>query len=306
MASSSPSFGSGGDEAFDDDVEALRRACMLTGDDPESDSGAESSTTDDVDLLHRLQERFSVLSSDADSLPFIKPLSSHPLPESDEEDDFETLRAIQRRFTQYDSEGTIIFHFSSLDGSQLLRCSEKEIRELCTMPTPWKVLFIIKLFLADARKKKSENFVQNAEMIVADMTSEQEPKHRKCMVLSEELLDSDFTEHAENESCNVNFRGLMKSQFPKSARFFVDALKKNRSCQKFIRRKLIEIEAKILKERLKCLMDFQVACKKKAGHILSQKKGPRVGLISMQKPRKAKDSEVNILTFIHVTLIPFL
>lgn len=235
---------------------------MLTGtdvaaiDDSDSDSGGES--TDDVDLLHRLQERFSVSSSGADSLPFIKPLSSRPPLDSDEDDDFETLRAIQRRFAQYESDGL---------------------------------------------KEKSENFVQDTEMVVADMISEQEthsvsPKNRKNTALSEVLLDSGFNEHAEDEVCRVNSGGFMKSEFPNSARFFVDALKKNRSCQKFTRRKLIEIEAKIeenkeLKERLKCLMDFQVACKRKAGHILSQKKDPRIRLISMQKPRTTKDTKAS-------------
>lgn len=107
--SSSSSTGSDHDETFDEDMEALRRACMLTGanpvavDDSDSDSGGESSSTDDIDLLRRLQERFYVPSSDADSLPFIKPLISRPPPDSDEEDDFETLRAIQKRFTQYES-----------------------------------------------------------------------------------------------------------------------------------------------------------------------------------------------------------
>nr|XP_010932454.1 uncharacterized protein LOC105053113 isoform X1 [Elaeis guineensis]XP_029122846.1 uncharacterized protein LOC105053113 isoform X1 [Elaeis guineensis]XP_029122847.1 uncharacterized protein LOC105053113 isoform X1 [Elaeis guineensis] len=264
MASSSSSTGSDRDEALDEDMEALRRACMLTGakpvvvDDSDSDSGGESSSTDDIDLLHRLQERFYVPSSDADSLPFIKPLSSRPPPDSDEEDDFETLRAIQKRFTQYES---------------------------------------------DVVGRNSQNSIQDTEMVVGDTTSEQEthntlPKNGKSMVLSEELFASGFTEHAEDGACNVNIGGFMKSQFPKSAKFFVDALKKNRSCQKFIRRKLIEIEAKIevnkeLKERLQCLMDFQVACKRKAGRILSQKKDPRVRLISMRKPTTIKDSKAS-------------
>ncbi|XP_008793540.2 uncharacterized protein LOC103709816 isoform X1 [Phoenix dactylifera] len=264
MASSSSSTGSDLDEAFDEDMEALRRACMLTGADPVavddsgSDSCGESSDTDDVDLLRRLQERFYDPSSDADSLPLIKPLISLPPPDSDEEDDFETLRAIQKRFTQYES---------------------------------------------DAAGRKSQNFIQDTEIVVADMTYGQEtrnilPNNGKNMAPSEELLASGFTERAEDEASNVNFRGFMKYQFPKSAKFFVDALKKNRSCQKFIRRKLIEIEAKIeenkeLKERLKCLMDFQVACKRKAGRILSQKKDPRVRLISMQKPRTIKDSKAS-------------
>ncbi|KAG1368348.1 putative myb-like protein L [Cocos nucifera] len=250
---------------------------MLSGakpvaiDDTDSDSDEESSSTDDIDLLRRLQERFYVPSSDADSLPFIKPLSSRPPPDSDEEDDFETLWAIQKRFTQYES---------------------------------------------DAVGRNFQNSIQDPEIVVTDMTSEPDthnilPQNGKSMVPSEELLASGFTEHAEDGARNVNIGGFMKSRFPKSAKFFVDALKKNRSCQKFIRRKLIEIEAKIetnkeLKECLKCLMDFQVACKRKAAHILSQKKDPRVRLISMRKPGSITDSKVNILTFMLLTLTPLL
>ncbi|GFY87399.1 myb domain protein 4r1 [Actinidia rufa] len=86
------------------------------------------------------------------------------------------------------------------------------------------------------------------------------------------------------------------SGFPKSAQMFVDAIKKNRACQKFLRSKLLQIEARLeenktLKQRVKTLKDFQVSCKKRTGRALSQKKDSRVQLISAVKPRA--DSKVN-------------
>ncbi|KAE9461286.1 hypothetical protein C3L33_06807, partial [Rhododendron williamsianum] len=86
------------------------------------------------------------------------------------------------------------------------------------------------------------------------------------------------------------------SSFPKSAQMFVDAIKKNRACQKFLRSKLMQIEARIeenktLKQRVKLLRDFQVSCKKRTGRALSQKKDARVQLISAIKPRA--NSKVN-------------
>lgn len=91
-------------------------------------------------------------------------------------------------------------------------------------------------------------------------------------------------------------QGLAKySSFPKSGQIFIEALKKNRSCQKLIRSKLIQIEARIeeikkLKERVKILKDFQISCRQRTGKALSQKKDPRVQLISAWKT--IKDSKV--------------
>lgn len=107
MASSSPSGSDGGD-AFDADMEALRRACALTGADPADVGGAyldsdSDSGSDDAGLLRRLQERFSSPSLAVDSFSLVKPLSVLAPMDLDDEDDFETLRAIQRRFTQYNS-----------------------------------------------------------------------------------------------------------------------------------------------------------------------------------------------------------
>lgn len=104
----------GGSASFDEDMEALRRACVLTGADadsavaqagglelaaPDSDSDDDD---DDLGLVRRLQERFS---ADLANPLTLKPLASlHPAAATsdEDEDDFETLRAIQKRFCAYD------------------------------------------------------------------------------------------------------------------------------------------------------------------------------------------------------------
>ncbi|KAL9247899.1 hypothetical protein vseg_021279 [Gypsophila vaccaria] len=89
------------------------------------------------------------------------------------------------------------------------------------------------------------------------------------------------------------------SKFPRAAQTFIEAIKKNRACQKFIRNNLLHIEAKIeeikaVRKRLKTLRDFQVQCKKKIGRALSQKQDARVQLISVHKRRaNAKAGESN-------------
>lgn len=173
---------------------------------------------------------------------------------SDGEDDVETLRAIQRRFDRYKS---------------------------------------------NAMNKKSFS-PDKAGMVVAEVAPRKETLHNlsepaKSMTQNEEFRESDTTElhDAEDGTHNIPVKAFIYSQFPKSAQNFIDVLKKNRSCQKFMRRKLIEIEAKIeenkeLRERIKCLMDFQVACKRKTGRMLCQEKDPRIKLISSRKSSTGK------------------
>lgn len=83
---------------------------------------------------------------------------------------------------------------------------------------------------------------------------------------------------------------VKESSFPRSAQAFVDAIKKNRSCQKLLRSKLMHIEARMeeikkLKDLVKILKGFQVSCRKRTGRALSQKKDARVQLISVPKIR---------------------
>ncbi|KAJ0980441.1 hypothetical protein J5N97_008696 [Dioscorea zingiberensis] len=200
------------DESLAEDLDALRQALTLTGAGAVSDALTASdcdsdSVDDDLDLLRDLQLRVSSASA-ADSSPFGGTLVSVPPVDSDDDsdEDLATLRAIQRRFSQYEaSQGQQAAEESSLDSSKL---------------------------------------------------------------------------------------GL-RSRFPKSAECFVEALKKNRTCQRFIREKLMEIEAKIeenkdLRERVKCLMEFQADSRRKTGRILGQQKDARARLVSMRKMRVLK------------------
>lgn len=95
------------------------------------------------------------------------------------------------------------------------------------------------------------------------------------------------------------------SSFPKSAQALYDAIKKNRSCQKFIRKKMMQIETRMeenkeLRGRVKFLKDYQVACRKRTGRALSRKKDARVQLISVPKLRaNAKVDEKKVSAFYH-------
>lgn len=107
---------SGSDSDLDDyglqeDMEALRRACSFSGavttlvsDDSSSYSGEE-----DRELYRKIQERFSV-TNDAEEPLNLTPICALPpvsLSDSDVDDcdgDFEILRAIQRRFSDYNND----------------------------------------------------------------------------------------------------------------------------------------------------------------------------------------------------------
>lgn len=97
---------------------------------------------------------------------------------------------------------------------------------------------------------------------------------------------------------------LKDTTFPRAAQLFIDAIKKNRSCQKFLRSKLIQIEARIeeikkVKERVKILKDFQVSCRKRTGRALSQKKDLCAQLISARRnPNNAKVIVAHIFSYL--------
>lgn len=110
------------DDVFDEDMEALRRACRLVGANPEeynnpplspaagagsfggSKPGSDSDDVDDLELVRNIRNRFSIAADDEDQALSLHPLSTlPPVSPDEEEDDFETLRAIQRRFSAYES-----------------------------------------------------------------------------------------------------------------------------------------------------------------------------------------------------------
>ncbi|KAH9624138.1 hypothetical protein KSS87_019279 [Heliosperma pusillum] len=110
-------------------------------------------------------------------------------------------------------------------------------------------------------------------------------------------VDDTEREHYDTTDKEDAFTSV--SSFPLAAQTFIDAIKKNRACQNFIRDKLLHIEAKMeqikeLHKRLKTFRGFQVQCKKVVGQKLSQKQDDRIQLISIAKPRaNAKGRESN-------------
>lgn len=113
-------------------------------------------------------------------------------------------------------------------------------------------------------------------------------------------FDAETTEASLNSFC-----------LPKSAHAFLDAIRKNRSCQKVMRDKMMQTEARLeelkkLTERVKILKSFQLTCKKRMGRALSQKRDARVQLISLPKQRfSSKVSSANcqlLQALLYITL----
>lgn len=104
------------------------------------------------------------------------------------------------------------------------------------------------------------------------------------------------------ETCQLSLLPAASSSFPESAQAFVDAIRRNRSYQKFLRRKLSDVEALIAqnekhKKNVKIVQDFQASCKRITKQALSQRRDPRIELISIRKSRPSDTSEVTTTHF---------
>uniref|UniRef100_M8B0J4 Myb-like protein L n=1 Tax=Aegilops tauschii TaxID=37682 RepID=M8B0J4_AEGTA len=240
------------DEGLQEDLDLVRRSCIIAGADPDaavaqassyltvpaatttaaaaaakatdgsSDEGEGEDEDEDLALVRSIRENLH-LNKASPSSP--RPICAWPPSdaEDDEEDDLETLRAIQRRFSHYHS-GTSTGPLENMKN--------------------------------EASKGGDDEFIAH--------------------------------QPGEEDVQKKNMNANTQTGFPKAALLLVDALKKNRACQKFIRRKMINIEAKIevnkdLRDRVKCLMDYQYSCRRSFGKVLCQKVDPRVRLISSQK-----------------------
>ncbi|KAK3033920.1 hypothetical protein RJ639_034720 [Escallonia herrerae] len=273
------------DEDLDDDMEALRRACILTGsaaasatataieppsNDGSSDNDDSDDEDDDVELVRSIQRRFLV----ADEEPLsLNPLCSLPPVGDDYEDDFETLRAIQRRFSDYTDD-------SLRNGIEdpLQNCEQVGATNI-----PWEKETSNNLFAG--KTNIGEGFPDSVDASFTSTVTES-----SIDGLDGDRPHSGFFDLHVSGAGNVNALPARDSGFPKSAQTFIDAIKKNRSCQKFLRSKLIQLEARIeenkkLRQHVKILKDFQVSCRKRTGRALSQKKDARVQLISVPKLR---------------------
>ena len=159
----------------------------------------------------------------------------------------------------------------------------------------------------DTREKSAEQINPSCKAIVETCNeisgTDAHERSPSLVTHNEEEQPSTSIEWNQSDSCKPSTSPTKSSGFPKSALAFLDAINKNRSCQKFLRSKLIQIQAKIeennkLKQRVKILRDFQVHCKRRTGEALSQKKDPRVQLILTKRPRASTDLKVIfIVTF---------
>lgn len=270
--------GSEDDGALDEDMEALRRACMLTGTNPsdldnEKNPSADSDSDDDLELVRSIRNRFSMSSSACEALS-LKPLASLPPAASDEEDDFETLLAIQRRFSALASDS-----FKHEVGVTLKKPEQVHASSLSLEKETTNTLFV-------NRTNSCEGFTDSEDF-----------SNTRSYADNMAIQPSGPVESHQKDACKLSMP-LKKSCFPKAALLLIDGIKKNRASQKFLRNKLIQLEARIeenkkLKERVKILKDFQVSCRKRTGRALSQKKDPRVQLISAKKMLASKDSKAN-------------
>ncbi|KAH7850578.1 hypothetical protein Vadar_000103 [Vaccinium darrowii] len=268
--------GSEGDEGLDEDMEALRRACIITGTDLNSLqlSDSEEEEEDDLELVRGIQRRFSACNHAGVPL-FLKSLSTLPPSVSDQDDDeedFETLLAILKRFPGYDKD-------SQKNGTDKLM---SEVEQVHTNNIALEKETSITLVVD--RTNVSEGFPDSLDLYNTAQSS------KPINNIIHGISPSGLIEWHQPDNHNLATMPSSSSSFPKSAQMFVDAIKKNRACQKFLRSKLMQIEARIeenktLKQRIKLLRDFQVNCKKRTGRALSQKKDARVLLISAIKPR---------------------
>ncbi|CAK9138030.1 unnamed protein product [Ilex paraguariensis] len=183
--------------------------------------------------------------------------------DSEEEDDLELVRDIQRRFA------------ISTDLQQPLT-----LKPLCSLPPVGS---------DDDYEDDFETLRAIQRRFEAYNSCDNESLESFGDNIDGTTQPSDLIEWHGSGAKNAATLPVKDSSFPRSAQAFLDAIKKNRSFQKFIRCKLMQIEARIeeikqLKERVKILKDFQASCKKRTGRALSQKKDARVQLISVRKP----------------------
>ncbi|KAK2422350.1 myb domain protein 3r-4 [Trifolium repens] len=261
------------DDGLKEDMAALSRACMLNDDEIQSQedpllatgdaivpftvtADSDSDEQSDLECLKRVQ---SLYQPNNGTLPPPQPTTAAF---DDDEDDFETVRAIFKRFSAYDGGGR-----EAWDEGNQARC------------------LIGEQYVAKSSISNSSD---------ADELCPDSPLHVNDAKLL--IKPCGFDESCENDAHLSSQLPNKRSSFPPSAQALIDAVKKNRALQKFLRSKLIEIEAKIeqnkkLRDKVKLLKDFQVSCSKRTASALSLKKDPRVQLISSKKPVATKKSK---------------
>lgn len=141
--------------------------------------------------------------------------------------------------------------------------------------------------------------------------------HASCNEPSSEILSrsntcESFSEDVEAVSTSTEPPLALASASSSTFQAFVDAIRKNRSYQKFLRTKLGEIEATIeknekLQKDVKIIDGFAVSCKRRMKQqAFSQGKDPRFELISTRKLKTHDSSEVSDGKMFDLILMPLL
>ncbi|CAH8346004.1 unnamed protein product [Eruca vesicaria subsp. sativa] len=243
------------DDDIGEDLEDLRRACIVS--DSNYGGGLPSDSDNEEEDFEMLRSIKTQLASSTDH-----PMGLSSLPsDSESEDDFEMLRSLKSQLSlpmdEEDEDETLVAickRFSSYENSGVERDHKNDSS-------------------SENKKKKQV--------------------HASCNQPSSEILMSrsntceSFSEDLEAVNTSIE----PSSTFPESAQAFVDAIRKNRSYQKFLQRKLGEIDATIeknekLQKDVKIIDGFTVSCKRRIKQqAFCQGKDPRFELISARKPR---------------------
>ncbi|KAJ6795083.1 myb-like protein L [Iris pallida] len=224
-------------------------------------SSTSADSDEDMETLRRIRSIAGVSASDVDD----------EYGSDDEDDDLDFLRGLQERFSLPASDLGAASVVKPLDWIAPASSDDEDDLEMLRA-----IQRRFNQYDTGATKEKSDHLQGTAKAVADDSPVQGTLDRRSC---TEDLPHKECTELVVHSH----------SQFPKFAQNFVDALRRNRACQRFIREKLLEIEAKIeqnkkLRERVKCLMDFQLACKKNENR--TAREDPRIKLISIQQPQK--------------------
>ncbi|WVZ61838.1 hypothetical protein U9M48_011650 [Paspalum notatum var. saurae] len=255
------------DEDLREDLDALRRSCLLSGADPDAavaqvsaaaaSSGLAGPSTPALAAAPDLH--VAAASSDDD--------------EEDDDEDLALVRAIRAN----------LHHLSRASPASPPPGDDDPSapRPVCVWPP------------SDTDEDEDDletlRAIQRRFSHYQSGTSNASPKTMKTEASQEERTEL-FAGRPDDEltAQKQNAKAANRAEFPKAALLLLDALKKNRACQKFIRRKMVNIEAKIeenkdLRDRVKCLLGYQLSCRKSVGKSLCQKEDPRIRLISSKK-----------------------
>lgn len=281
-------------DQFDNDMDALKRACQLTGhadpvagieEVPEYED-EDDNEDDDSQFLQSIQNKL-MLGSTHVRFPLVKSESEFdhkPLESDVEEDDADILQAIRNRFADPGLREKASTSYDNHD-ENIKDCKIEIFKDYSKFSTSVRDEFYPNDSGMRLLAHASEEEYDSSEAIIAS----ENPQTTDGSVIGKSLngsIDGDIIGPQPTNAVNVRkYAGI-----PDYARVLIEALKKNRLLQKTLQLKLVQVETKMeenkeLRNRVKCLVDFQSACKRRLRQIFTQDSDSTVKLISRSKSR---------------------